>query len=211
MQEHNGKEKENGSASPNQSGLSWSEPTVPPAPKPVTPTTAPSVVAPAVAAGMSAAKLTGMIVVGVIVGIVVAWAWVALRNSGTTASIQNNNNSTGGTTTTQTVGQGSDPALTIASPQKAGKSVAVEKAIVSVPTWIVVYENRDGKPGNALGAALFFPSRQTGSVELLRATTAGKTYLIAKQTDNGDRKFSLRNDPLVSEGGAVQWVTLQIQ
>lgn len=166
----------------------------------------------------SAAKYAGMAVVGIIAGVLIAWGWVSFQN-GPDATSGANATSTSGSTTggnnsgtiggTGTVGMGSNPALTIMSPQPAGTSVAVTKAIVSAPTWIVVYENNNGGPGNALGAALFFPERQTGTVELLRGTLPGKTYLAVKQLDNGDRKFSLRDDQFVSEGGEVQWVTFE--
>jgi len=82
---------------------------------------------------------------------------------------------------------------------------------VSAPTWIVVYENNAGQPGNALGAALFFPENQGGTVELLRGTTAGKSYLATEQVDNGDRKFSLKDDQFLSEDGVPQWVTFEVK
>jgi hypothetical protein len=158
-----------------------------------------------------------MIVVGVIVGVLVAWGWSSMRPSGTpiTASSTTTGSATAGTnlgvSTTSIPALGADPSLLIMSPQSSGRSVAIAKAIVSVPTWVVIYENKEGKPGNALGAALFFPERQTGSVELLRATTAGKSYLAVKQVDNGDRKFSLKGDPFLSEGGNVMWVTFEVK
>ncbi len=203
MQENNGSNNEK------QSGLSWSEPAAPKAhtPAPIKTAAPEATTHTTPTPDSSSAKLIGMVVVGVMVGVVVAWGWVALRSEGGSLAMQNN----GTATTTSTMGKGSDPALSIMSPQTAGKSVAIDKAIVSAPTWIVVYENKNGVAGNALGAALFFPSRQTGSVELLRSTEAGKSYLIVKQVDNGDRKFSLKGDQLLSEGGAVQWVTLEVK
>jgi len=33
--------------------------------------------------------------------------------------------------------------------------------------------------------------------------------LAAEQVDNGDRKFSLKDDQLVMVGGAIQWVTFE--
>ncbi len=157
-----------------------------------------------------------MVVIGVIAGVALAWGWASWRSSpGTTAS--NGTATTTATTSGNTLGVdttsvpalGSNPGLTIMSPQAAGNSVAVGKAIVSVPTWIVIYEDNNGAPGNALGAALFFPEGQTGTVELLRATMPGKTYLAAKQVDNGDHKFSLKDDQFLTEGGHVQWVSFE--
>lgn len=202
-------QENNGDGSEKQSGLSWSEPT--PLTKQAAPAKTPAATPAANASAantMNSARLIGMVVVGIFLGVVVAWAWVALRSSSTSVAEDNTN---GIASSTSTPGTGSSSAFSIVSPQAAGKSVAIEKASVAAPTWVVVYEDKDGKPGNALGAALFFPSRQTGTVELLRATTPGKNYLIARQVDNGDRKFSLKNDKLVAEDGVVQWVTLEVR
>lgn len=219
MQENNGgKEK--------QGGLSWSTPSTPAAQhnaasqhKPVVPAAKPAASAPLAASGSSAGKYIGMIVVGVLAGVIIAWGWSAMRTSpgtaqddngtGTATSTQEGNNL--GIDTGSVPALGADPAFSIMSPQSAGTSVAIKKAMVSAPTWVVVYENKDGKPGNALGAALFFPDRQGGTVELLRATVSGRSYLAVKQVDNGDRKFSLKDDQYLSEGGEVQWVTFEVK
>ena len=166
--------------------------------------------------GGAPAKYVSMVIVGIIAGALIAWAYSAWHSSSkmteeTTdkGSMTTDKDSALGVETSGMVGLGSDPAFTIQSPQAAGTAVAVAKAVVSAPTWVVIYENSNGKPGNALGAALFFPDHQSGTVELLRSTTPGKTYLAVKQVDNGDRKFSLKDDQYLSEGGAVQWVTFQ--
>lgn len=205
-----------------QGGLSWSTPQnqAQKAPQQQKPATTQSGSSMKPKEGSSVAKYAGMVVVGVIAGVMLAWGWVSLRpgsDADTNATSTPSGNQSGTSTvggglgigTTTLPGGGSDPALTILTPQSAGTSVTITKAIVSSPTWIVVYENNAGKPGNALGAALFFPEKQSGTVELLRATTPGKTYLAAKQVDNGDRRFSLKDDQFVSEGGAVQWVTFE--
>jgi hypothetical protein len=166
-----------------------------------------------VASPSKSAKYIGMIVVGILAGVVIAWGATSFRSS----SVAENGSADGTASTSKNLGVdttsvpslGSDPSLTIMSPQPAGMSVQVAKAIVSSPTWVVVYEDSNGKPGNALGAALFFPEHQTGAVELLRATSPGKNYLVVRQMDNGDRKFSLKDDQFLSEGGEVQWVTFQ--
>lgn len=88
-------------------------------------------------------------------------------------------------------------ALSIPSPQDPGFEVAVSRVIVSELTWVVVYENRAGQPGNALGAALFTSERQSGVVNLLRGTLPGQTYLAGQSRDDGDHIFSLDNDPPV--------------
>lgn len=172
---------------------------------------------PVTTSGGNTAKYAGMVVVGVIAGVLIAWGWSSWRpspasttNGTATTTSSTTSTSTGGTTAVDTsTASLSSASLSITSPQPAGDSVAVASAIVSAPTWVVIYEDNNGKPGNALGAALFFPGSPSGTVELLRATTAGKTYLAVKQVDNGDRKFSLKTDQLLAEGGQVQWVTFE--
>ena len=201
-----------------QGGLSWSTPqNQNQQQKPLIP--AKPVAMPPASGNNNTARYAGMIVVGVIAGVIIAWGYSAWRTPGGTA---NNTNATSTSSLTGTpaggdnlgvdVGTaalGSNTSLSIASPQAAGDSVAIAKAAVSAPTWVVIYEDNNGKPGNALGAALFFPGTTSGTVELLRATVAGKTYLAAEQVDNGDRKFSLKDDQLVMVGGAIQWVTFE--
>jgi len=204
-----------------QGGLSWSTPqNQNQQQKPLIPAK-PAVLPAASPSGGNAARYAGMVVVGVIAGVIVAWGYSAWRAPGGTA---NNTNATSTSSLTGTpaggdnlgvdVGTaalGSNISLSIASPQSAGNSVAVARAVVSAPTWVVIYENNNGAPGNALGAALFFPGTSSGSVELLRATAAGKTYLAAEQLDNGDRRFSLKDDKFLSEDGTPQWVTFEVR
>ncbi len=76
-----------------------------------------------------------------------------------------------------------------------------------MPTWVAVYESRDGKPGNVLGAGLFSADQQSGTVDLLRGTIAGQTYFVTEQTDNGDHRFSLKDDALVLVGGQPVWIS----
>ena len=204
MQEPKGEQK--------QGGLSWSTPAQSQIPLQKAPTP-PKIPKNSPTPASNSAKYTGMIVLGIIVGVAIAWGWTALRSSKTTESTATPTTEEGSTTTNSTVApaQGSDPSLTIMTPQSPGTSVSVEKAIVASPTWVVVYENNNGKLGNALGAGLFFPEKQSGTVELLRATMSGKSYLAVKQVDNGDRKFSLKDDQFLSEGGTVQWVTFEVK
>lgn len=229
MQENNnGSQKPGGATPPRQSGLSWSTPTTAPTtstPKTSTqsqPTKAPLAAVknplpnmPATPTGPSS-KYMGMIAAGVIAGGLLAWGWTNVNTSSQngsdtseTATLNGENGADLGVNTDGVTTIGAGVGLQILNSQGAGMSVAVEKATLSVPTWIVIYEDKDGKPGNALGAGLFFPENKGGVVELLRATTPGKTYLAVKQADNGDRKFSLKDDLYVSEDGKVEWVTFQ--
>jgi hypothetical protein len=92
--------------------------------------------------------------------------------------------------------------ITVASPQQAGFAVAVSKIMVKQPTWLVVYENNNGTPGNAIGAGLFFADSTSGTIELLRATLPGQSYLVGQSLDDGDKIFSLATDkPVRDEKG----------
>jgi hypothetical protein len=75
--------------------------------------------------------------------------------------------------------------------------------VVSQPTWVVIYEDHAGVPGNALGAALFLPqsgnAAQSGTVELLRGTLPGQTYFAGEALDDGDKVFSLASDKPVRD------------
>jgi hypothetical protein len=206
--QNGGQNGNNGFQKPKQEGLSWSAPqtpAAPSAPKPAVPAAKPAAAAPAksVSSG-NAAKITGWLAVGVVAGVVIAWGATSLIKPGAPAQVNNNLETASSTSATA---EGAGAPLVVATPQAAGLSVAVEKVSVSVPTWVVVYEGQGGKPGNVLGAALFSAAQQSGTVELLRGTLAGQTYFVTEQTDNGDRKFSLKNDPIVTEGGQPLWVT----
>lgn len=113
--------------------------------------------------------------------------------------------SVSGTMPAGTVVGGTSPAmfpngsLVVASPQTAGLEVAVSSIIVQVPTWVVIYENFNGQPGNVLGAALFTSTRSSGVVDLLRGTLPGQTYFAGEARDDGDHMFSMVNDPAVRD------------
>lgn len=156
------------------------------------------------------ATYAGLVVAGVVAGILIGWGITNMQSGGPTGSTATTTPTTNttGTTATTTTSSGtpavsSDPSLLILTPQSAGTEVVVTKAIVSEPTWVVVYESRNGAPGNILGAALFFPERQAGSVQLLRGTVSGQTYFAGKRVDDGDRKFSMDTDNPLKEGGTA--------
>lgn len=165
---------------------------------------------PAVALGTdgtrSAARVVAWLAVGVVAGVIIAWGATGALNkkgSGTTAGSLQSATSTGASQANAT-----SSLLTVASPQKAGTQVAVSGVTVSTPVWVVVYESREGKPGNVLGASLFFPGTPSGTVELLRGTIAGQSYFVTERKDNGDRKFSLTADSLVlGTDGQPMWAT----
>ena len=214
-----------------QQGLSWSTPASgaqapkQPTPAPVSAHAPITAIMPPTPKGGGGAKYAGMIGIGILAGVLAAWGYSTLyspvatnttsEKTTTDTSNTNDKNITAvgalgvDTNTLPTIG--SSASLSIMSPQRPGDSVAIESAIVAVPTWIVVYEDKDGTPGNALGAALFFPGQPSGTVELLRSTVSGKSYLAVKQQDNGDRKFSLKDDAYLAENGKVMWVPFEVK
>lgn len=157
-------------------------------------------------------RLIGIFISGVIVGLIIGWGWFSLRTNDDTASGMNASTTKQGTgvtpsknttdttpgATTPTTGAVSNGALSVSSLQSAGLSVAVSNISVAVPTWVVIMDNNNGTPGNALGAQMFFPGEKSGSIDLLRATVSGKSYLVAEYVDDGDHKFSKQMDAQVT-------------
>lgn len=88
--------------------------------------------------------------------------------------------------------------------------IVVSNVSVEVPTWIVIYESRDGEPGNVLGAALFTATRKSGTVDLLRTTLPGQGYFASEARDDGDRMYSIEKDTPVRDGEGNQlWMRFQ--
>jgi len=162
-------------------------------------------------------RTAGIFISGVIVGLIIGWGWFSLgRDDGKVATTDTQNtSSTSETTTLPTTNTGSTGstntpttgtqvttagagALTVASSQQAGVQVAVSNISVSVPTWVVVLDSVNGKPGNALGAQMFFAGEKSGTIELLRSTVAGKSYFVAEFIDNGDHIYSKQTDTQVT-------------
>lgn len=183
-------------------------------------------------------RIIAIIVAVIIIFAVGAWGIVALRNRGNTTADTDTSGSmasstdmdmTGGTQTaaemaptpSSTSASEAMPAVSsvnnassvfsVAS-QPAGVSVAVTNMHLSQPTWIIVYESRNGKPGNVLGAGLFYNTDTSGTVPLLRGTTAGQTYFVTAALDTGSRVFSMQAEkPVVDQNGAQVWTTFTAQ
>lgn len=187
----------------------------------------------------SGGRVIGIILGVVIVLALVVWGITALRHRGETVSStasstaevateQTKENSTETATTGQTkpVEETTAPAETTtpavtpstssasfsAPAQPAGTSVAVTGLSLTQPTWVVVYESRNSKPGNILGAGLFFAGDSAVSVPLMRTTVAGQTYYVTAATDNGDKIFSVKEEkPVMDAAGAQVWTTFVAQ
>lgn len=170
----------------------------------------------------NAGLYAGIFIGGLIIGVLVGWGITSSRgpaattggdmaSAGTPSSFE-------GTMTAPSSAQmtGSSTGLTIPSPQAAGLTVSVSKVAVTAPTWVVIYEDHNGVAGNALGATLFYPASQggqsSGTVELLRGTSPGETYLAGESLDDGDHKFSLTLDkPVRDAQGNPLWVEFKTQ
>ncbi len=137
----------------------------------------------------------------------IAWAIGGHKNSTTDMAASTGGNmpaTTTGTTTATGSSSGTQAtfpsgSLVVSSPQNAGLQVVVSNVAVQAPTWVVIYENNNGKPGNVLGAALFTSDRASGVVDLLRGTLSGQTYFAGEARDDGDHMFSMVNDQTVRD------------
>lgn len=94
---------------------------------------------------------------------------------------------------------------TLAVPdQAAGDAVHIASAKLKDSAWVAIHEDKNGKPGNILGA-LLLPAglSEDATVELLRPTVAGVYYAMLHQ-NNGDRQFDYDTDtPLTANGSPV--------
>ena len=89
--------------------------------------------------------------------------------------------------------------------QLPGMTVDLSLVTLAQDGWVVVHEDRDGKPGSILGARRFSAGEnQSGTVELLRVTQEGKVYYAMLHADDGDRQFDHTKDlPLRDPQGNV--------
>lgn len=96
----------------------------------------------------------------------------------------------------------SDAILTIEN-QPAGKSVAIKNMNLAATAWVAIHDDRDGKPGDILGAKRYFATETSGTVPLLRATVAGKRYFAMVHKDNGNLAFEFKagDAPLMNSAG----------
>lgn len=86
--------------------------------------------------------------------------------------------------------------------QAAGNRVAL--ADVEYPAaagWIGIRDYENGRLTGLLGVARWNEAEglMPTSVELVRATEAGKTYAVVFYSDNGDKKFNLATDVQISD------------
>lgn len=119
------------------------------------------------------------------------------------AATSNSNEDTKATTTVPAVmGNVSSFGKLTVLDQPAGGSVFASVKDVTSPVWIAVRDYTDSKVGNILGAKKVFTDARDVSVELLRSTVAGKTYVIVVYTDRGAPSFNYKED-ILQDGGAT--------
>lgn len=89
------------------------------------------------------------------------------------------------------------------SDQLAGLVVTVDRVVLAQSGWLVIQEERDGKPASLLGAG----RKDAGTyeqvpVELLRNTEEGNIYYAVIYIDDGDRQFDNKKDmPIITRDG----------
>lgn len=182
--------------------LSWSQPITTPPSEPQKPKHSEKHTEPAKSGAKRTTFRTAVIVVLLIAAVGIVASVITAQNKHTTvagdvsgASPADTNSSALSATTENP----SDASLSIPSPQSAGLHVSVAHISATEPTWVVVYENRGGLPGNVLGAGLFTSERTSGTVDLLRGTLPGQSYFIGESRDDGDHMYSVINDPAVRD------------
>jgi hypothetical protein len=90
--------------------------------------------------------------------------------------------------------------------QTAGGTVVVSSVSLMKDGWVVIHEDRDGEPGNILGAQRFTAGLHTegGEVDLLRWTETGLIYYAMLHRDDANRAFDHTHDlPILNEQGDV--------
>lgn len=105
------------------------------------------------------------------------------------------------TSTNTTVG--TTQASLMINDQFGTSTVIVDKVVTSAPSWVVIHEDRGGKPGNILGAA-WVPAGETLNlnVELLRGAIEGQTYYAMIHSEDGVAGFDFKTDlPITDASG----------
>jgi hypothetical protein len=196
--------------------LSWSQPAVTANTNNKPAATTPAASAPSASKAVASevsnmGTYIGIFVAGVVIGALLGWgitgSSTGTNNTSTATNTASSTNTTGGVNLTGSTVGASGSSVSLSSSQSAGFAVAITKAPVTQPTWLVVYEDRNGAPGNAIGAGLFFPGSPSGTIQLLRATLPGKSYFVGQSVDNGDKVFSLESDKKVTDNNGTALYT----
>ena len=123
-------------------------------------------------------------IAGAVIGglLVVGWYSGGISQSSLTASTSPE--------TSTTTSSSSESTLLTVSDQAAGKSVLVDSIIAPVQgVWIAVRDINGDELGKVLGAARVSGTRSNVTVQLLRATEAGKEYAVELYRDDSNGTF----------------------
>jgi len=164
-----------------------------------------------------------MFIMGIIVGALITWIWFDTRPSAQNTAQEGSGylaidktsgakgaaisgtpaaNADASTSSGAALGEKTNDTISVPTPQNAGTSVAVSSISAEGAVWAVVYEDINGKVGNALGAARFTPPYAGGSIELLRSTLPNLTYFVGLTADTPDHTFSIKtNAPILGQDG----------
>jgi len=81
------------------------------------------------------------------------------------------------------------------SEQNFGLEVALDSVVLDRTSWVVVFEDLNGQPGNILGAQLYDVGEiSNGAVTLTRGTVPDSLYYVKLHGDDGDRQFDFTVD-----------------
>jgi hypothetical protein len=194
-----------GSAPAKTPTLSWSQPAPVAHTGQKTPPVTPRSPVPQTISQYGRGSLVGSFVAGLIIGVLAGWGWFTVgqgvqNGAAVATSTESGDEHMDESDELPAASADTSPTISVGT-QSAGLRVEVSNVVVAKPTWVVIYENRNGAAGNALGAKLFFPRSQggttSGTVTLLRGTVAGRTYFAGQNIDNGDNKFSKQTDTAV--------------
>jgi len=92
--------------------------------------------------------------------------------------------------------------------QAPGNTVVIKGVLLKNPGWVAIHDDVNGQPGKILGATLFDKGQADGTVELLRNTVEGASYIAVLHNDDGDYKnFNPKTDlPLNADNGTMVMV-----
>ncbi len=85
------------------------------------------------------------------------------------------------------------------STQFAGPLVEIDSIHIATTSWVAIHDDERGVYTRVLGAQIFSPGMNTGTVSLLRYTIPGRTYHAVIHSDNGDRQFDYITDTPISD------------
>ncbi len=138
--------------------------------------------------------------VSFVVGFLVAWILFSGNGGGTLTPNENGSDATKAAVVDTL---GAKNAVTVLD-QTPGKVVTVQSITIEREGWVAIHEDREGKPGNILGARkIGAGTTKDFAVPLLRETLEGHTnYVMLHGEDDGDPGFNYKADaPLKDADG----------